>query len=231
MLSLDNVFAYYGKSEILHGISLNVAEGETVALLGRNGAGKSTTLKSIVGMVKTNGPVSLHGRPLSGRTPHEITRAGVAYVPEGRGIFTNLTVEENLTVAKRRPSIWSMGDVYANFPVLELRRRNRGDQLSGGEQQMLAISRALLSSPSVVLLDEPAEGLAPVIVEQVAGVVQEIQRRGVAVLLVEQRIEFCLALAARVYVLESGQLVYDGTVEEFRMASDIRDRYLTLRKA
>lgn len=228
MLELLGVNAFYGKSQVLDRVDLRVGEGEVVALLGRNGAGKSSTLKSVMGLVTHTGEITFDGVRLAGRTPFQIARRGIGYVPEHRGIFSNLTVEQNLVIAVRKGARWSVDNVYERFPHLAKRRRNRGDRLSGGEQQMLAISRAMLGAPKIVLLDEPAEGLAPVIVEQVRDIIREMRRDGVAVLLVEQQIELCLLLADRVYVLESGRLVWDGSTAEFRAADDIRSRHLAL---
>jgi branched-chain amino acid transport system ATP-binding protein len=229
MLELSGVNAFYGKSQVLTEVGLRVGEAEVVALLGRNGAGKSSTLKSVMGLMTTTGTITLDGTSLAGRTPFQIARRGIAYVPEHRGIFSNLTVEQNLVIAVRKGGRWTIDDVYDRFPHLARRRRNRGDRLSGGEQQMLAIARAMLGAPRIVLLDEPAEGLAPVIVEQVRDIIRELRREGVAALLVEQQIELCLQLADRVYVLESGQMVFNGTTAEFRAADDIRSRHLALR--
>lgn len=228
MLELRGVNAFYGKSQVLDQVDLRVGEAEVVALLGRNGAGKSSTLKSVMGLVTSTGRIAFNDSPLAGRTPFQIARRGIGYVPEHRGIFGNLTVEQNLEIAVRKGARWKLDDVYDRFPHLAKRRRNRGDRLSGGEQQMLAISRAMLGAPMIVLLDEPAEGLAPVIVEQVRDIIREMRHEGVAVLLVEQQIELCLQLADRVYILESGQLVFNGTTAEFRAADDIRSRHLAL---
>ncbi len=229
MLELTGVDAFYGKSQILSDVSLTVGDGEVVALLGRNGAGKSTTLKAIMGLVTRKGEVTYDGTSLSGSTPFQVARRGLAYVPEHRGVFSRLTVEQNLAIAARKGARWTVADVYEHFPRLAERRRNKGDRLSGGEQQMLAIARAMLGGARTVLLDEPAEGLAPVIVERVAEIIQEMSREGVAVLLVEQQIDLCVQLADRVYILESGQMVFDGTTAEFTAADDVRDRHLALR--
>jgi branched-chain amino acid transport system ATP-binding protein len=228
VLELTGVDAFYGKSQVLSEVSLQVRDAEIVALLGRNGAGKSTTLKSVMGLVTSRGGIAFEGASTQGLTPFQVARRGVAYVPEHRGIFSNLTVEQNLSVALRKGAQWSVKDVYDQFPRLAERRRNKGDRLSGGEQQMLAISRAMLGAPKVVLLDEPAEGLAPVIVEQVRDIIREMKREGVAVLLVEQQIELCMQLADRIYVLESGQMVFEGTTAKFKGADDIRNRHLAL---
>ncbi|TDB77362.1 ABC transporter ATP-binding protein [Actinomadura sp. KC216] len=231
MLTLNEVAAFYGKSQVLDGVSLEVGTGETVALLGRNGAGKSTLLKSVMGLVRRSGRITFDGHDLDRRSAFESARMGIAYVPEDRGIFGRLTVEQNLAISRRPGAQWSLEDVYDRFPRLAERRRNKGDRLSGGEQQMLAIARALLGAPRLVMLDEPTEGLAPVIVAQLADVLADLRQRGPSVLLVEQRLDLCLQLADRVYVLDSGRMVFDGTVQEFQDAPSIRDRHLALKTA
>ncbi|MGQ7248594.1 ABC transporter ATP-binding protein [Halomonas sp. V046] len=229
MLDVNNIHSYYGKSHVLEGVSLRVGEGELVTLLGRNGAGKTTTLKSIMGLVDTRaGSISLNGAPLLGQESFRIARQGVALVPEHRGIFSILSVEENLRIAVRAGSRWQMEDVYRWFPRLKERRRNRGNALSGGEQQMLAIARALLNDPRVLLLDEPTEGLAPVIVDEIVKILAAIRGEGLAVLLVEQNLRVCEAVADRHYILEQGQIVYTGSADAFREDPTIRDRYLAL---
>jgi branched-chain amino acid transport system ATP-binding protein len=232
MLSLDNIHAFYGKSHILHGVSLDVGRGEIVSLLGRNGAGKTTTLKSIVGIVPPReGHIHFEGSPIEGRPTHEIARLGIALVPEHRGIFATLSVQENLAVALRPGSAWGIEDVFTHFPRLRERRNSRGGNLSGGEQQMLAIARALVNAPKLLLLDEPTEGLAPVIVDELIGIIAGIRAHGIPILLVEQNLGVCMELADRHYVLEQGRIVYSGTREEFRGAEAVRERYLTLQAA
>ena len=232
MLEVANVHAFYGKSHILHGVSLEVGAGEIVSLLGRNGAGKTTTLKSITGIVPPReGSVRFEGTALEREPTHVIARRGIALVPEHRGIFRALSVEENLAVARRDGSTWDIADVFAHFARLRERRNSRGGTLSGGEQQMLAIARALVNAPKLLLLDEPTEGLAPVIVDELVEIIAGIRARGLAVLLVEQNLAVCMKLADRHYVLEQGRIVYSGTREEFRDAENIRDRYLTLQAA
>ena len=232
MLALQNVHAYYGKSHILHGVSLEVGQGEIVSLLGRNGAGRTTTLKSVTGIVPPReGDIQFEGVSLAARPTHAIARLGIALVPEHRGIFHSLSVEENLGVALRKGTGWDIGAVFQHFPRLRERRRSRGGTLSGGEQQMLAIARALVNGPKLLLLDEPTEGLAPVIVDELVEIIAGIRARGLAVLLVEQNLGVCLRLADRHYVLEQGRIVYSGTREAFRDADDVRDRYLTLQVA
>ena len=229
MLELTDIHSYYGKSHVLEGVSLTVGEGELVTLLGRNGAGKTTTLKSIMGLVDTpTGSISLRGTPLLGQAPFQIARQGVALVPEHRGIFSILSVEENLQIAVRRGSRWQMEDIFRWFPRLEERRRNRGNALSGGEQQMLAIARALLNDPQILLLDEPTEGLAPVIVDEIVKILKAIRGEGLSVLLVEQNLRVCEGVADRHYILEQGQIVYTGSADDFRDDPAVRDRYLAL---
>ena len=228
MITLADVSAFYGQAQVLHKISLTVGDGETVALLGRNGVGKTTTLKAIMGLTRREGSITLNGEEISSLASHKISRQGAQLVPENRGIFAALTVEENLRLGLKPESGWSIERVYENFPRLADRRRNYGDRLSGGEQQMLAIARALVADPQLLLLDEPSEGLAPVIVEQIADVLRVVHKEGISVLLVEQRLDFCLALAQRIYVLETGRIVFDGTTEEFEADPSIRDKYLAL---
>ena len=229
MLEIKDIHSYYGKSHVLEGVSLTVGEGELVTLLGRNGAGKTTTLKSIMGLVDTPaGSIELNGQSLLGQPPFRIARQGVALVPEHRGIFSILSVEENLQIAVRAGSRWQMADIYRWFPRLEERRRNRGNALSGGEQQMLAIARALLNDPRILLLDEPTEGLAPVIVDEIVKILKAIREEGLSVLLVEQNLRVCEAVADRHYILEQGHIVYTASADDFRDDPGVRDRYLAL---
>ncbi|MCL4767141.1 MAG: ABC transporter ATP-binding protein [Hyphomicrobiaceae bacterium] len=232
MLTVDSLHSFYGKSHILHGVALEVAKGEIVSLLGRNGAGKTTTLKSIVGIVSPReGRVIFDGQAIDGLPVHEIAGRGIALVPEHRGIFGTLSVEENLAIACRKGSLWSIDAIYEFFPRLGERRHSRGANLSGGEQQMLAIARALVNNPKMLLLDEPTEGLAPVIVDELIAVIRSIKAAGIAVLLVEQSLRVCMELADRHYILEYGRIVYSGSREQFQHAEAERDRYLTLRSA
>ncbi|MFG6160613.1 ABC transporter ATP-binding protein [Halomonas sp. 1390] len=229
MLELDNIHSYYGKSHVLEGVSLHVDAGELVTLLGRNGAGKTTTLKSIMGLVDTRrGHITFEGHDVTGQQPFHIARRGVALVPEHRGIFSILTVEENLKISVRRGSRWQLEDIYQWFPRLKERRRNSGNALSGGEQQMLAIARALLNDPRILLLDEPTEGLAPVIIDEIVKILAAIRKEGLPVLLVEQNLRVCEAVADRHYILEQGQVVYHGSADDFQADPSIRDRYLAL---
>jgi branched-chain amino acid transport system ATP-binding protein len=229
MLDVANLHAFYGKSHILQGISLHVARGEIVALLGRNGAGKTTTLSSIAGLIETkSGEIQFDGRAIHALPAHRVSRAGICLVPEHRGIFKLLTVEENLAIAARKGSRWDLAAVFRMFPRLAERRRNSGSALSGGEQQMLAIARALVNAPRLLLLDEPTEGLAPIIVEELQAAIATIREREVPVLLVEQNLEFCLALADRSYIIEQGHIVHHDARIEFSATQNVRERYLTL---
>ena len=227
ILEVADIHSYYGKSHILQGLSLQVPEASVVTLLGRNGAGKSTTLKTIAGIITPpRGQVRFQGRTISGLPAHKVAAQGVCLVPEHRGIFKLLTVEENLKLGLRRGSPWQLEDVYRIFPRLKERRRNGGGQLSGGEQQMLAIGRALMNHPRLLMLDEPVEGLAPVIVEEIVAQIKLIKQAGVAILLVEQNLTVCSQLADRHVIIEQGRLVYEGSNEEFLADEAIKDRYL-----
>ncbi|MBG7621737.1 ABC transporter ATP-binding protein [Herbaspirillum sp. AP02] len=227
ILQVQDVHGYYGKSHILQGISLEVDAGEVVTLLGRNGAGKTTTLKSIVGVVPpAQGQVLFEGQRISGLPSYKIAARGVCLVPEHRGIFKLLTVEENLTMAARKESAWGLEEIYTIFPRLKERRRNGGGQLSGGEQQMLAIARALMTHPRVLMLDEPVEGLAPVIVDEIVAQIKEIKATGMSIILIEQNLEVCTQLADRHYIVEQGRIVYSGSNEAFLADDGVKDRYL-----
>ncbi|MFJ4348238.1 ABC transporter ATP-binding protein [Pseudomonas sp. NPDC089401] len=229
MLDVDAIHSYYGKSHVLEGVSLKVGAGELVTLLGRNGAGKTTTLRSILGIVRPRqGQIRFNGQQLVGREIFDIARLGIALVPEHRGIFRQLSVEENLKIAVRKDSRWQLEDVYAMFPRLQERRRNGGFALSGGEQQMLAIARALLNDPKLLILDEPTEGLAPVIVDELVKILRRIKDEGLSILLVEQNLKVCDALADRHYVLEQGRVAYQGSAAQFREDPSIKNRYLAL---
>jgi branched-chain amino acid transport system ATP-binding protein len=229
MLTVENIHSYYDKSHVLEGVSLEVREGELVTLLGRNGAGKTTTLRSILGIVKPRqGQIRFNGQALVGQQTFEIARQGLALVPEHRGIFRLLSVEENLRIATRKGSRWQLADIYQMFPRLQERRKNGGNALSGGEQQMLAIARALLNDPKLLILDEPTEGLAPVIVDELVNILRRVKEGGLPVLLVEQNLMVCDKLADRHYVLEQGQVVYQGSAADFRADPTIKNRYLAL---
>jgi len=215
-LQADSIHTYYGKSHILHGVSLELREGEIVTLLGRNGAGKTTTLRSLVGLTPARtGTVRVFEKVTTDWPPYSVVALGVGYVPEGRRIFANLTVEENLKVPLERPGEWTIPKVYQLFPRLAERRTNKGRQLSGGEQEMLAIARALLINPKILMLDEPSQGLAPLIVQEVFKVVVAMRDAGMSVLLVEQNVRAAVAIADRAYVLDDGRVVYEGSAAEF----------------
>ncbi|AME26725.1 MULTISPECIES: ABC transporter ATP-binding protein [Burkholderiaceae] len=227
ILDVQDVHAFYGKSHILQGVSLSIGEGETVTLLGRNGAGKSTTLKTIAGVVAAQrGSVKFKGADIGKSQSHRIAASGVCFVPEHRGVFRLLSVEENLKLGARRDSPWQLADIYRIFPRLKERRTNGGAQLSGGEQQMLAIGRALMNHPRLLMLDEPVEGLAPVIVEEIVAQLKLIKEAGIAILLVEQNLEVCTQLADRHTIIEQGRIVYEGDNAAFTRDDAIKDRYL-----
>ena len=226
VLELTAVDAYYGSSWILKGVSLAVPAGGVVALLGRNGAGKSTTLKTIAGLVAPRaGSVRFAGADIGGRPPHAVNRLGIAYVPEERRIFRDLTVDEHLAIAMRSPA-WTAERVFSVFPALAPLRGRRGRFLSGGEQQMLAIARALVTGPRLLLLDEPSQGLAPVIVDAVIASIEAMRGEGLAILLVEQNVELALDVADRAAILDQGSIVFDGTAAELRERRDLQTAYL-----
>ena len=215
-LEAEGLHTFYGKSHILHGVGLEVREGEIVTLLGRNGAGKTTTLRSLVGLTHAReGSVRIFGNSTRDWPPFRIAALGVGYVPEGRRIFSNLTVEENLKVPLERPGPWTVARIYELFPRLAERKSNKGRQLSGGEQEMLAIARALLLNPKLLLLDEPSQGLAPLIVQEVFRVVTSAREQGISVLLVEQNVRAAVEIADRAYVLDDGKVVWAGPAAEF----------------
>src|SRR5215471_9710752 len=214
-LRAEGLHTYYGKSHILHGVDLKVAEGKITALLGRNGAGKTTTLRSVVGLTPPRqGRVTIFGTETTRWPAHRIARGGVGYVPEGRRIFANLSVEENLKVPCERPGPWTIARIYALFPRLAERRQSRGRQLSGGEQEMLSIGRALLLNPKLLILDEPSQGLAPLVVRDVFRIVAQMRAEGISVLLVEQNARMSLEIADYAYVLDNGGIVYAGPARE-----------------
>jgi len=214
-LHAEALNTYYGKSHILHGVYLDVAEGEITALLGRNGAGKTTTLRSLMGLTPVRqGRIEIFGIETTRWPPDRISALGVGYVPEGRRIFPNLSVEENLKVPLERKGAWTLDRVYRTFPRLRERRQNRGRQLSGGEQEMLAIARALMLNPRLLILDEPSQGLAPLIVREVFKIVAQMRDEGISVLLVEQNARMSLEIATRAYVLDDGGVVYAGSAKE-----------------
>ncbi len=214
-LTAEGLHTYYGKSHILHGVSLDAAAGQVTALLGRNGAGKTTTLRSLMGLTPPrDGRVTVFGTDITRWSPYRIAALGVGYVPEGRRIFANLTVGENLMVPLERPGPWTPETIYQLFPRLGERRSNRGRQLSGGEQEMLAIARALLLNPKLLILDEPSQGLAPLVTREVFSIVSKMRDEGLAVLLVEQNVRMSLEVADRAFVLDDGHVVYSGPARE-----------------
>jgi branched-chain amino acid transport system ATP-binding protein len=227
ILEVKNIDAFYGLGHILHGLSLNVAEGEVVALLGRNGAGKTTTLRCITGLTPPRtGEIRYKGRDIAGLDAHRVSRMGIALVPETRGIFSYLTCYENLAIARRPESRWQMETVLERFPGLSERVNHKGRELSGGEQQMLAIARALMTGPELLLLDEPSQGLAPFVVNAVMGTIRELKTERVSMLLVEQNAEMALQLADRVYVIDHGTTVFEGTPAELRADWQVTTTYL-----
>ncbi len=229
MLAVADLHAFYGKSHILQGVSLSVGEGEIVSLLGRNGVGRSTTIKAIMGDVRAQGSVRFRGEEICGLPPYVIARKGLGYVPENRDIFPTLTVRQNLLLGMknpRRPGRWSMDDMFRLFPVLGDRADQPGAVLSGGEQQMLTMCRTLMGDPHLIMIDEPTEGLAPMLVKQVAGLLVEIAQRGVAILLVEQKLTIALTISRRVYVMGHGRVVFEGTPEDLKRNDAVRREWL-----
>jgi branched-chain amino acid transport system ATP-binding protein len=229
MLKLTNVHAYYGKSHVLHGVNFEVGAGEIVALLGRNGVGRSTTVKTIMGLVDGTGSVKWREQELLGKKAFEIAHAGIGYVPENRDIFPKLTVHQNLMLGMKRANQagrWSFDDMYTMFPRLKERQHTEAGVLSGGEQQMLTLCRTLMGDPELIMIDEPTEGLAPKIVELVAGYLRELKRRGMSVLLVEQKLTIALEVADRCLVMGHGQIVFTGTPAELRADASVRREWL-----
>ena len=228
MLVVDTIHTYYGASHILHGVSLNVAEGAVVALLGRNGAGKTTTLRSVMGLTPPRrGSIRFNGADMAGKKPHMMARLGVSYMPETRGILSSLSVLENLTLAQgRRSGPWTLERVFELFPGLYERRSNGGSQLSGGEQQMLAIARALLLNPALLILDEPTEGLAPIIVRDIMERLKTVKQDGMTILLVEQNFHFATRLADHVYVLGKGAVQWSGSAADILAESSVQKTWL-----
>ncbi len=236
MLSLDRVQAFYGASQVLHGVSLTVRPGEIVSLLGRNGAGRSTTLKAVMGLLPWRGSIAWRGVSLAGRRPHEVARLGLGYVPEDRQVFPDLTVHHNLLLGEKprrwragaagRAPRWSIADVYRMFPRLHERRDAPAAVLSGGEQQMLTLGRTLVGDPELVMVDEPTEGLAPMLVEQVGQTLRQLAAAGVGVLLVEQKLAIALAVADRCLVMGRGEVVFDGSPQALAADAALRREWL-----
>ncbi len=233
LLEVNAINTFYGRSHILFDVSLSVEKGEVVSLLGRNGAGKSTTFRSIIGLTPPqSGEVIFRGERVSGLRAFRICRKGIGFVPEDRRCFPDLTVRENLEVAARREKEtgdpWTVARIYALFPRLEEREKNRGSQLSGGEQQMLTIARTLMTNPDLLLLDEPSEGLAPMVVSLLAEMILQIRKEGVTVLLAEQNLHFCAKVADRGYVIDKGSVKYEGTMSDLLADEEVKEKYLAV---
>jgi branched-chain amino acid transport system ATP-binding protein len=234
MIEVRDIYSYYGKSQILQGVSLELKEGELVCLLGRNGVGKSTTLKSIIGIVRPKqGSILFNGQEIVGREPFRIARMGIGYVPEDRRIFRSLTVHENLLVGihpSEKKSLtdktWTTDRIYESFPRLQERRNNKGGHLSGGEQQMLTVARTLMGNPRAILVDEPTEGLAPLIVRDVLNMLSEVRKSGVTVLMVEQNFKAAIKIADRFYIMSKGKIVFEGDTAALLAAEDVTKNYL-----
>lgn len=232
MLRVDQIHTYYGMSHILFGVSLEVQEGEVVCLLGRNGAGKTTTLRSIMGLTPPrSGSITYKGSDVAGRPPYQLARMGIGYVPDTRRIFADLTVAENLEIARMNPANekgWTKERVYRLFPALRRIESRKGGYLSGGEQQMLAIARALMGNPTLLLLDEPTEGLAPLVVRELEEQISRLRVEGISILLAEQNVKSALRLADRGYIIDGGRIRYHGTVADLRENEEIRRKYLLI---
>ena len=229
MLTVENLHAFYGKSHVLHGVEFKVGEGEIVALLGRNGSGRSTTAKAIMGMVQCTGAVDWKGRRTLGMKPYEIAHLGIGYVPENRDIFPKLTVHQNLMLGQKsaqQAGRWSFDDMYAMFPRLEERKYTEAGVLSGGEQQMLTLCRTLMGDPDLIIIDEPTEGLAPKIVELVGQYLKKLKERGISVLLIEQKLTIAMAISDRALVMGHGSIVFHGTPDSLRADAYIRKEWL-----
>ncbi|MFM1980398.1 MAG: hypothetical protein RLZ68_1663 [Pseudomonadota bacterium] len=229
MLQVSNLHAYYGKSHVLHGVDMRIGEGEIVALLGRNGSGRSTTAKSIMGLVDCEGSVLWKGQETLGKKAFEVAHLGIGYVPENREIFPKLTVHQNLLLGQKRGAKnarWSFDDMYKMFPRLKEREHTEAGVLSGGEQQMLTLCRTLMGDPDLIIIDEPTEGLAPKIVELVADYLVELRKRGVSVLLIEQKLTIAMKISDRCYVMGHGSMVFEGTPDALRANTDIRKEWL-----
>ncbi len=229
MLNIQNLHAFYGKSHVLHGVEMRVGEGEIVALLGRNGSGRSTTAKSIMGLVESQGSVQWKGQETMGKEAFEIAHLGIGYVPENRDVFPKLTVHQNLMLGQKRSNKhgrWSFDDMYTMFPRLKEREHTEAGVLSGGEQQMLTLCRTLMGDPDLIIIDEPTEGLAPKIVELVAEYLKALRTRGISVLLIEQKLTIAMAISDRCLVMGHGSIVFEGTPQSLREDSYIRKEWL-----
>jgi len=231
LLAVRDLHAYYGKSHVLHGVDLHIRKGEIVSLLGRNGVGRSTTARAIIGLVNCTGSVRFRGAEMVGRKAFEIANHGIGYVPESRDIFPTLTVEQNLVLGQKPArhaggEAWQLDDMYRMFPRLKERQHTQAGVLSGGEQQMLTLCRSLLGNPELIMIDEPTEGLAPKIVELVASYLQELKARGIAVLLIEQKLAIALEISERVYIMGHGAIVFEGTPAQLAEAAAVRREWL-----
>jgi len=229
MLQVRNLHGYYGKSHILRGINLDVGEGEIVSLLGRNGVGRSTMVKAIMGEVEPIGSIKFKGEEIAGLKTHEIARRGIGYVPEYRGIFPTMTVEQNLLLGMKKAhqtGRWSIEDMYEMFPNLRERADNLGDVLSGGEKQMLTICRTLMGDPELIMIDEPTEGLAPKLIDVVGRLLERIAARGLSILLIEQKLTIALKISHRIYIMGHGTIVFEGTPEDLRNNDNVRQEWL-----
>ena len=228
LLEVDDLHAYYGKSHILHGVTFHVGEGEIVSLLGRNGVGRSTTIKAIMGNVPPKGSIRFKGEEIAGRKPHQTARKGLGFVPETRDIFPGVTVRQNLQLGEKSGKLagrWTMRDMFRMFPQLEDRADTPGGGLSGGEQQMLTVCRTLMGDPDLIMIDEPTEGLSPKMVEHIGDFLEEIAGRGVAILLVEQKLTIALKISKRLYVMGHGKIVYEGTPKQLEQAAAVRKEW------
>ena len=231
MLEVENLHAHYGKSHVLHGVNFTVGEGEVVSLLGRNGSGRSTTAKAIMGLVQAKGTVRWRGQPLLGKPPHEIARLGVGYVPENKDVFPRLTVHQNLMLGQKGSATrtrWDFDDMYALFPRLRERQHVPAGVLSGGEQQMLTLCRTLMGEPALMLIDEPTEGLAPQVVEQVAAFLRLLKTERMSMVLIDQKLSFALAISDRILVMGHGEVVFNGSPQAFDQHPEIRREWLEL---
>ena len=233
LFSAQKIDVFYGSSQILFGVDIALAEGQTMALLGRNGAGKSTTLKTIAGLAPPRrGQITVMGRDMGNRKPHLIARAGVGFVPEDRQVFPEHSVEDNLAIAAKKgpdgQDYWTLARVYEVFPLLEPLRHRQAGRLSGGEQQMLAIARTLMGNPVALLLDEPSEGLAPIVVQRIAEILHRLRGSGASILIAEQNMHFCLGIASDATVIDKGQIVYRDTISRLKANTEIRSRYLAI---
>ncbi len=230
MLEVQDIHTYYGRSHILQGISLDLEQGEVICLLGRNGAGKTTTVNSIMGYVHPKaGSITFEGKDITKKEPFEISRAGIGHVPQDRRIFPTLTVQDNLEVIHRKvEGGWTVEKVFDIFPILEKLKSRRGSHLSGGEQQILAVARPLMTNPKLLLLDEPSEGIAPIIVKEIADLVQKITRTGISVLLAEQNMKFTMKIASRGYIIDKGRIHHQGGMEELKEDREIIGKYLAV---